>query len=561
MALSDKNLVITPNIGAAADPKIVFSGADASTGAQNITLQVYPTNSGTLSFEGSAGQLFSISNTMTGTIFAANDVSGVPSIEVLDTGLVKLAQYGGNVLLGSGTDNATDKLQVTGSISATSGIKGTTLTSTVATGTSPLVVTSSTMVANLNANYWNGNSFSSYLNQAVRTGDAPTFNQVYVSNWFRSNSSNTGLYNENTTAHFSSQQNGWWDVSATGSATAAIRFWTGGHVTTKRGVIYADTASNIGFLTSDEGWALRVDSSKNTQLYGDLTVGNSTSSNIYMTDTDNTTRRIHCNSNLIGFLNSSNGWGAYCDNSGNWFANNLSGTNTGDQTNISGYAAYVTGNNNNTVGKLIFYGVGGNSGQGNDSYAIYQESGSWASPFPDLAIGYHTGIKIGAYFGYNGTRIYNNADFATQIASFGDGDNNFRSYYNVIAYASDKRLKENVINIDNALQKVMKLNGVTFDWKKEVKDLGFTPTAWHECGVLAQEVEAVLPEAVEIAPFDYDWKSEDGSHSKSGQKYLTVKYEKIVPLLIEAMKEQQSQIEAQQKQIDQLMNLVKEMTK
>jgi hypothetical protein len=120
MAHSDKNILITPNIGSTtADPKIVFSGANASLGPQNITLQVYPTSNGTLSFEGSAGQLFSISNSMTGTIFSANDVSGIPSIEVLDTGLVKLAQYSGNVLLGSGTDNGA-KLQVTGSATITS---------------------------------------------------------------------------------------------------------------------------------------------------------------------------------------------------------------------------------------------------------------------------------------------------------------------------------------------------------------------------------------------------------------------------------------------------------
>jgi hypothetical protein len=563
MANSDKNILITPNISSTtADPKIVFSGADASTGPQNITLQVYPTNSGTLSFEGSAGQLLSISNTMTGTIFAANDVSGVPSIEVLDTGLVKLAQYGGNVLIGSGVDNATDRLQVTGSINATSTIKGTTLTSTVATGTSPLVVTSSTMVANLNANYWNGNSFASYLNQAVRTGDGPSFTNVYTGGWFRNNGGAVGLYNESYANHWYATSSSQWNIGGTNNANCSIAFRPEGHQSTVRGYVYATTGNEIGFLNSAGDWAFKVDNSKNIFTYGtDLTVGNSTSSNIFMVDTDNTTRRIHCNSNQIGFLNSSNGWGAYCDNSGNWFANNLSGTNTGDQTNISGYAAYVSGNNTSTVGQLRFYGEGGNSSQSNTSYALYQEGGSWSNPFPDLAIGFHTGIKMGAYFGYNGIRIYNNSDFTTQIASFGDGDNNFRSYYNVIAYASDKRLKENVINIDNALQKVMKLNGVTFDWKKEVKDLGFTPTAWHECGVLAQEVEAVLPEAVEIAPFDYDWKAEDGSHSKSGQKYLTVKYEKIVPLLIEAMKEQQSQIEAQQKQIDQLMNLVKEMTK
>jgi len=101
MALTDKNIIITPNIGATADPKIVFSGADASTSAQNVTMQAYPTSNGTLSIDGSVGQLFSVTSSMTGTIFSANDISGIPSIEVLDTGLVKIAQYNGNVTLGS----------------------------------------------------------------------------------------------------------------------------------------------------------------------------------------------------------------------------------------------------------------------------------------------------------------------------------------------------------------------------------------------------------------------------------------------------------------------------
>lgn len=101
MAHSDKNIVITPNIGSTTNnPQIVFSGADASLGPQNITLRTYATNNGTLSFEGSAGQLFSITNSMSGTIFSVNDVSGVPSIEVLDSGLVKLAEYSGFVAYG-----------------------------------------------------------------------------------------------------------------------------------------------------------------------------------------------------------------------------------------------------------------------------------------------------------------------------------------------------------------------------------------------------------------------------------------------------------------------------
>lgn len=118
MAHSDKNIVITPNIGSTtADPQIVFSGANASLGPQNITLRTYATSNGTLSFEGSAGQLFSITNSMSGAIFSVNDVSGVPSIEVLDSGLIKLAEFSGFVAYGvsqavtaAGTTQATATL-------------------------------------------------------------------------------------------------------------------------------------------------------------------------------------------------------------------------------------------------------------------------------------------------------------------------------------------------------------------------------------------------------------------------------------------------------------------
>ena len=113
MANSDKDIVITPNRGSSSeDPKIVFSGADASTGAQTITLKAYPTNGGTISFEGSTGQLLSIANTMAGTIFSANDISGVPSIEVLDSGIIRLAPYSGQVAAGGTTVIGAAKLSV-----------------------------------------------------------------------------------------------------------------------------------------------------------------------------------------------------------------------------------------------------------------------------------------------------------------------------------------------------------------------------------------------------------------------------------------------------------------
>jgi len=80
MANSDKNIVITPNIGSTtAQPNIVFTGQNASP----ITLRV--TDDGALSWEGSAGQLFSISNSLTGTLFSINDISGLPILEINDT--------------------------------------------------------------------------------------------------------------------------------------------------------------------------------------------------------------------------------------------------------------------------------------------------------------------------------------------------------------------------------------------------------------------------------------------------------------------------------------------
>jgi hypothetical protein len=121
----------------------------------------------------------------------------------------------------------------------------------------------------------------------------------------------------------------------------------------------------------------------------------------------------------------------------------------------------------------------------------------------------------------------------------------------VVAYASDKRLKENIKTIPNAIEKVSALSGVTFDWNTTSEKAGFVPKRkYDEIGVLAQDVQNVLPQAVEYAPFD---RNDDGT-SKSGENYLTVKYEKIVPLLIEAVKEQQSQIEELKKEIKELKN-------
>jgi hypothetical protein len=78
-------------------------------------------NSGTLSWEGSAGQLFSITNNLTtGSIYSVNDVSGIPSIDVDANGTIQLGPYGGNI--GLGTTNPSQKLDVNGNIRLRAGL-------------------------------------------------------------------------------------------------------------------------------------------------------------------------------------------------------------------------------------------------------------------------------------------------------------------------------------------------------------------------------------------------------------------------------------------------------
>lgn len=117
-----------------------------------------------------------------------------------------------------------------------------------------------------------------------------------------------------------------------------------------------------------------------------------------------------------------------------------------------------------------------------------------------------------------------------------------RATNQITSYYSDERLKENIEPISDALGKVMSLRGVTYNPNKLAESFGFINKN-RQVGVIAQDVEAVLPEAVKPAPFDNIQIQEGIEISKSGENYKTVQYEKLVPLLIEAIKELNSEIQ------------------
>ena len=103
-----------------------------------------------------------------------------------------------------------------------------------------------------------------------------------------------------------------------------------------------------------------------------------------------------------------------------------------------------------------------------------------------------------------------------------------RATNNITAYYSDERLKDFHGQIEDALSKVKNLNGYYFTENETAKNLGYA-NGDMQVGVSAQEVQAVLPEVVTQAPIS--------------DEYLTVYYDKLVPLLIEAIKDLSDKIE------------------
>ena len=113
---------------------------------------------------------------------------------------------------------------------------------------------------------------------------------------------------------------------------------------------------------------------------------------------------------------------------------------------------------------------------------------------------------------------------------YSDASGNMVASGNVTAY-SDPRLKENFARIANPLEMVCKLDGGTFNWKSGIAHTA-VKAGKRDYGILADQVEAIMPEIV------------SPSIEIDGEIYKTVDYSKLVPLLIEAVKELKAELDA-----------------
>lgn len=193
-----------------------------------------------------------------------------------------------------------------------------------------------------------------------------------------------------------------------------------------------------------------------------------------------------------------------------------------NNTNAAGWGSNISFNTNGTAAGFLG-SIGSLLGSTAQDLAIYATAGN--------------GFRV--YTNGNNERLRvdsaGNVGIGTSSPSYTLHVNGSVAGTSAYVNLSDKRYKKNIAPITDALSKVEQLNGVMFDWDTE-KDKTINLDTKRHIGVLAQDVEQVVPEAVSTA--------------KDGRK--SVAYTDLVPLLIEAIKEQQKQINDLQQQVKQL---------
>ena len=144
---------------------------------------------------------------------------------------------------------------------------------------------------------------------------------------------------------------------------------------------------------------------------------------------------------------------------------------------------------------------------------------------------------------YNGKAIY----ATNTIATTGD----------VIAYYSDMRLKKNIVPIEDALEKLMGLSTFTYEANEVAESLGYK-TGERNTGFSAQEVKAILPEVIRLAPCDIGETNEvtKVTESKTGENYMTLLYDKMLPFVVKALQEESTARRELQTRVEALEKLL-----
>lgn len=288
-----------------------------------------------------------------------------------------------------------------------------------------------------------------------------------------------------------------------------------------------------------------------TRETGTTGVGGVTRKNLPLTNGEIDTNFINLNTDKLeaSYTGNSNLVTLGTVTTGTWNATTIATTHggTGLTSFTSGGAVYATSTSALTTGTLPVAsgGTGITTAPSSGTLLIGTSAGGYSS-----ATLTGTSNRVTVTNSSGGITLSAPQDIATtsnpQFGSLGIGTaasgtaGEIRATNQITSYYSDERLKEDIVEIQDALEKVMSLRGVTYKPNSIAESLGYKKQ--NEVGVIAQDVEKVLPEAVKPAPFDI-MLFENTEISRSGENYKTVQYEKLVPLLIEAIKELNKEVQ------------------
>jgi hypothetical protein len=109
-----------------------------------------------------------------------------------------------------------------------------------------------------------------------------------------------------------------------------------------------------------------------------------------------------------------------------------------------------------------------------------------------------------------------------------------RASSDIISGYSDARLKTKIAVIENCLEKILNMTGIYYTQNRLAEKYGYKDYS-RKVGLIAQQIQPSVPEIISQAPFDID----ENGKSKTGENFLAVQYEKLIPVITQAIKEQQ----------------------
>jgi hypothetical protein len=269
---------------------------------------------------------------------------------------------------------------------------------------------------------------------------------------------------------------------------------------------------------------------------------------VYFRDTDHNSAMIHVNSNIFYVLRGGNDTETWTTvGSGSWpLEINL----TNNNAQFGGIVTAIT-----DMRAPIFYDSA-DTGYYTDpnSTSYINILGAAGRIYTGYDSGVTNSISCSEWFRSNGSTGWFNASYgggvymidSTYVRVYNGKalyvPNEILATGNITAYYSDERLKTRTGKIENAIDKVKTLDGFYYVENETAKELGYNNDE-QQVGLSAQQVQAILPEAVHMAAVDVAVDEDGNKYSKSGEDYLTVDYSRLVPLLIEAIKELKAEIE------------------